>query len=90
MRLEVAETIGKSKLSWSKVKENQVDLLEKSEYDYEYDYKAFLLAILTCPYTLHISSYFLLNPIPTRLGVGKSPLLIIHKHDPQNKHKIPY
>ena len=32
--------------------------------------------MVTWRYTLHISSYFLLNPIPTptRLGVGKSPL----------------
>ena len=31
--------------------------------------------MVTWRYTLHISSYSLLNPIPTRLGVGKSPLI---------------
>ena len=31
--------------------------------------------MVTWRYTLHISSYSLLNPIPTRLGVGKLSLI---------------
>ena len=48
------------------------------------------MAILTSRYTLHISSYFLLNPIPTRLGVGKSTLLIMRNRILKKKHKRPY
>ena len=48
------------------------------------------MTILPCRFILYISSYFFLNPIPTRLGVGKSTLLIMRNRILKKKHKRPY